>query len=184
MEEHQVVPDVLDVIPPNVIEITYPGGQTVSMGNELEPKHVKDIPDLRWTTEEGVLYTLIMTDPDAPVRNNPYNPKHGEANHWLVVNIPGLDIQSGQTLNDYVGAGPPPGCGLHRYIFTIYKQSGVLNISPLPGRRGFKTRDFARKHGLGEPIAGNFFQAQFDRYVPLMYVQIIGTRIRNMCSIM
>ncbi|CAG2176541.1 unnamed protein product [Oppiella nova] len=188
MEEHQVVPDVLDVIPPNVIEVSYPGGHAVALGNELAPKLVKDIPELRWPTEEGALYTLCMTDPDAPTRTDP---KNGEFKHWLVINIPGLDIQSGKTLAGYIGSGPPRGSGLHRYIFVVYRQPGTLDISgkcvsnrDLEGRHKFKIRDFARNHGLGEPIAGNFFQAKWDSYVPRLYAQFAMAMITKRCSIM
>lgn len=44
--------------------------------------------------------------------------------HWLIVNIPGGNLTAGQELLDYVGSGPQPGYGLHRYVFLIYKQRG------------------------------------------------------------
>ncbi len=54
-----------------------------------------------------------LSDPDAPSREDP---KFGEWRHWLVVNIPGNNIASGEVQAEYVGAGPPKGTGLHRYI--------------------------------------------------------------------
>lgn len=47
-------------------------------------------------------------DPDAPSRANP---KFGEWLHWLIVNIKGNDVSSGEVIDDYVGAGPPQGTG-------------------------------------------------------------------------
>ena len=38
----------------------------------------------------------------------------------------------------------------------------------------FKIRDFAKKYNLGEPIAGNFYQAEWDDYVPKLYEQLSG----------
>lgn len=63
---------------------------------------------MKWNAESGALYTLCMTDPDAPSRQNP---KFREWHHWLVGNIPGSDIAKGDTLSAYVGSGPPQGTG-------------------------------------------------------------------------
>ena len=148
-------------------------------GNELTPTAVKDVPThVSWPTEEGVLYTLCMTDPDAPSRQNP---RYREWHHWLVGNIPGNDISSGKTLSQYVGAGPPKGTGLHRYVYLVYKQPSELNFDEklLTNRSGdnrgnFSIRNFAKKYKLANPIAGNFFQAQWDEYVPKLYEQLSG----------
>lgn len=42
--------------------------------------------------EDGALYTLINTDPDAP---DPANPHMGEILHWVVTNIKGGDVATG-----------------------------------------------------------------------------------------
>lgn len=45
-------------------------------------------------------------------------------------------------------------------------------ISPVHRNRTprirFCTRDFARHYSLGSPVAGNFFIAQYDDYVPVI----------------
>lgn len=78
------------------------------------------MPTVLWESDKGALYTLLMTDPDAPSRQTP---TFGEVRHWLVVNIPENKIEEGDTLFEYIGAGAPEGTGLHRYIFLVYKQS-------------------------------------------------------------
>ncbi len=100
----------------------------------------------------------------------------------LVVNIPGNAVNDGDTLSEYVGAGPPPNTGLHRYVYLVYKQPQGKKISdPEHGhltnrsgekRGGWKAQAFVQKHGLGNPIAGNFFQAEYDDYVPKLYKQL------------
>ena len=55
----------------------------------------------------------FIPDPDAPSRKDP---KYREWRHWLVVNVPGGDVSRGEVCAEYVGAGPPKGTGLHRYI--------------------------------------------------------------------
>lgn len=179
MEEHAVVPDVIDSVPPNVLEVKYPSNAQVLLGNELTPTQVKDIPThLKWPSDDKSLYTLVMTDPDAPSRQSP---KYREWHHWLVINIPKNNVAEGEILSDYVGAGPPKGTGLHRYVLLVYKQPNKLTADERKlsnrsseGRGSFKIRTFAKKYGLGEPIAGNFFSAQWDEYVPKLYEQLSG----------
>lgn len=179
MEENQVVKDVIDSVPLNVCEVKYSSGVEMKMGNELTPTQVKDVPlSVTWPAEPEALYTLCMTDPDAPSRQQP---KYREWHHWLVVNIPGNEIGKGETLSEYVGSGPPKGTGLHRYILLIYKQPGKITPDEKrltnrsgDGRANFKIRDFAKKYNLGEPVAGNFYQAEWDDYVPKLYRQLSG----------
>lgn len=97
----------------------------------------------------------------------------------MVGNIPGKDISKGEVLSAYVGSGPPEGTGLHRYVFLIYKQNGQLTFDEprLPNtsgenRGGFKIANFAKKYNLGNPVAGNLYQAQWDDYVPILYKQL------------
>lgn len=179
MERDEVVPDVIDVAPVHLMEVDFASGVSVKAGNELTPTQVKDMPvHISWPTEPGALYTLCMTDPDAPSRNTP---KFREWHHWLVVNIPGDDVASGKTLSEYVGSGPPKGTGLHRYVYLAFKQPAelkpdekILTNRSGDGRGGFKIRDFAKKYNLGQPIAGNYYQAQWDEYVPKLYEQLGG----------
>lgn len=178
MESSGVAPDVVDVVPPTLVQVSYGSGVTVNEGNELTPTQVKDVPtNVSWPTEPGVFYTLCMTDPDAPTRAEP---TLREVKHWLVVNIPGTDIGKGTTIAEYRGSGPPQGSGMHRYVFLVYRQSDQLDVggevfssrSMRKGRLQFRIRDFAVKYGLGQPIAGNFYQAQFDDYVPILHAQL------------
>jgi len=108
--ENQIVPDVIDNAPKGSAQVSYPSGVTVNFGDELTPTQVKDIPTVKWNSESGILYTLLMTDPDAPTRSNA---TFGEVRHWLVVNIPDNDVSKGNTLFEYIGSGPPK-----RYWFT------------------------------------------------------------------
>ena len=126
------------------------------------------------------IFIIYSTDPDAPSRADP---KFGEWHHWLVTNIPGSKVTEGDVMSEYVGAGPPEGSSLHRYVFIAFKQSaGKQTFEGLPkltnrsmdGRPKQKMREFAAKYNLGNPIAGNFFLAEYDSYVPLLYKQLSG----------
>nr|CAD7573117.1 unnamed protein product [Timema californicum] len=176
MEKHEIVPDVIDTVPAEVAKVTYSGSVKVNLGNEITPTQVKDVPTVDWNADSAAFYTLCFTDPDAPSRADP---TFREWHHWLVVNIPGKDISKGETLSEYVGSGPPKGTGLHRYVFLVYKQPDKLKFDEprLTNRSGshrekFSIRNFAAKYKMGEPVAGNFYQAAWDDYVPTLYKQL------------
>ncbi|XP_055356055.1 protein D2-like [Paramacrobiotus metropolitanus] len=164
-EESGLVPDILDSPPGEALKVSYPSGVAPEFGNELTPRQVKDQPTVTWNAKDGELYTLHMSDPDAPNRQNP---EVGPINHWLVVNIPGGNIQAGQTITEYRGSRPRQNSGLHRYAFMVFRQTGSITVDNpdlAENRRKFPIRDFAKQHNLGQPIAGNFYVAQFDDYV-------------------
>lgn len=125
-------------------KIVYPSGANVDLGNELTPTHVKDKPRVVWSAVDGDLYALLMTDPDAPSRDDP---KFREFRHWAVINIPGSNVASGREVFEYIGSGPPMGTGLHRYIFLLYKQNGpiVYDDSVVTNRYGTRFSHFASK---------------------------------------
>ncbi|KAK2154209.1 hypothetical protein LSH36_274g00036 [Paralvinella palmiformis] len=163
--------------PSGLLKVKY-GNMDVQPGTELTPTLVKDTPCCEWNDEPGQLYTIVMNDPDAPSRENP---KFREWHHWCVTNIPGCDINQGTLLTEYVGAGPPKGSGLHRYVFLVYRQAGKINFNEPrlhrfsgDGRKSYSVASFAKKYKFGTPVAGNFFEAQWDDYVPLLYKQLSG----------
>lgn len=178
-KEHCIVPDVISIAPQELVEVNFPSGVKAEMGKELTPTQVKDPPIVKWAAKESQYYTLAMVDPDAPSRENP---KFREWHHWLVGNIQGGDMKKSEVLSDYIGSGPPKGTGLHRYIILVYKQPEKLNFSKvdkLPNNSGdkrgkFSISKFATQFQLGSPVAGNFYQAQYDNYVPKLYEKLKG----------
>ncbi|XP_021713238.1 protein D3 [Aedes aegypti] len=118
----QIVPDMINQPPYGLAKVSYTSsGVHVNLGNELKPEQLQDQPTVSWDTEPGSLYTLTMTDPDAPSRALPLE---REWKHWVVVNVPGVDVAAGEAVAEYNGPSPPPGTGFHRYVFLVYKQAG------------------------------------------------------------
>lgn len=117
----------------------------------------------------------LSKDPDAPSRNNSFL---REIRHWMVVNIEGSDLSTGEIAAEYIGSGPPQGTGLHRYVFLLFKQTtgrisytdGRISKRSLNGRLFTSTRTLITKFSL-ELVAGNFYQAQYDDYVPILGAQ-------------
>ncbi|CRK92647.1 CLUMA_CG006199, isoform A [Clunio marinus] len=177
--DENILPDVLDELPDiDLLNITYPSGVKVNLGNVLTPTKVKDEPTVKWNSEDGVFYTLLMTDPDAPSRKNPIR---REFRHWLTINIHDSDLNCGETIFQYIGSGPPKDTGLHRYVFLLFKQTkGRLEFdSPYVsdhsslGRASTSTKDLISKYDL-KLVAGNFYQAEYDEYVPILHSQLAG----------
>uniref|UniRef100_A0A023EJM6 Putative secreted protein n=1 Tax=Aedes albopictus TaxID=7160 RepID=A0A023EJM6_AEDAL len=178
--ENEIVPDVIKRAPGVLVKVTYPSGAEVNLGNELTPTQVKDEPTVSWKADPDALYTLVMTDPDAPTRATP---KMREWKHWVVINVPGSDVAAGETVAEYIGSAPPENSGLHRYVFLVYKQSrGRMRWSEPklsnrnPNRAKFHVNEFAEKYHLGSPVAGNFYQATYDDYVPQVYATLTETK--------
>ncbi|XP_031332286.1 protein D2-like [Photinus pyralis] len=176
IRKHRVVPDIIDIIPSDLAEVVYPNDVRVEIATELKPIQVKEPPIIRWAAHPNLFYTISLTDPDAPSNRNPIL---REWHHWLVGNIPGDAIEKGETLTEYIGAGPPRGSGLHRYVFLVFQQKDRIQFEEqrltndsVKNRGKFSIRKFAQKYNLGNPIAANFFHAQWDDYVPILYTQL------------
>lgn len=179
---HNVQPEVVKRAPSQLLQVHFDSGVKCDLGNTLTPTQVKNAPiRLEWPIDEPQsLYTVCLTDPDAPSRADP---KFREWHHWLVVNVPAdFDIAKGLVMSAYVGSGPPPGTQLHRYVYLVYKQAQgaiapdetKLGNRSGSGRGQFRIEAFAEKYQLGDPIAGNFYLAEFDDYVPELYKQLSG----------
>ncbi|XP_050562581.1 phosphatidylethanolamine-binding protein homolog F40A3.3-like [Spodoptera frugiperda] len=174
--EYEIVPDVLSVAPTDYLAVTFPSGAEVHNGNVLTPTLVKDLPTLSWNANPDSFYTVANVDPDVPSHAEP---TQGQVVHWLAGNVPGDDILAGDQLMEYFGAGPGKDSGLHRYVLLVYQQPAKLDFDEprmsnltAENRYYFSIADFAKKYDLGDPIAGNFYRAEYDDYVPILYEQL------------
>jgi phosphatidylethanolamine-binding protein (PEBP) family uncharacterized protein len=106
--------------------ITYSNNIKVISDNiiNLSRNSTADTPTIDFGNklDKNEYYTLIMYDPDAP--NKIKNRVHV---HWIINNI--QENTKFDTLLDYTGPNPPPGSGVHRYIFKLYKQPNGLSES-------------------------------------------------------
>ncbi|GJN28865.1 hypothetical protein PR202_gb17037 [Eleusine coracana subsp. coracana] len=158
----RVINDVLDLFVPTVAMSVRFGTKDLTNGCEIKPSVAVNAPAVHITSRANDLFTLVMTDPDAP---SPSEPSMRECLHWLVVNIPGGgDPSQGEEVVPYMSPRPP--LGIHRYVMVLYQQRSRL-VAPVPTASGvdaararFSTRAFADRHGLGLPVAAMYFNAQ------------------------
>lgn len=101
-----------------------------------------------------------------------------------MVNVQGNDIASGDTIVEFIGTGAPKDTGLHRYVFLIFEQNGKIDAASLTktrncsqeGRPKTATTKLIEESRLGSLVFGNFYQSQYDEYVPLLHKQLSGCK--------
>ncbi|XP_072154774.1 OV-16 antigen [Bemisia tabaci] len=172
LRESKIIPDVLLKSPKNLVQVTYDKQRTVHMGTLYSCLQLEHPPvEVEWPCEKDSFYTLILTDPDSPTPDDPYQ---REFHHWIVGNIPGCHVRGGVTLSEYITPLPITYAGTHRYVFLVYKQDkGRMKFNwehrddrPIDALRGeFNSEQFAKNHSLSGPVAINFFTANWEMTV-------------------
>nr|AMB21818.1 FT18 [Lolium perenne] len=155
----RVIGEVVDLFVPSVAMAVSYGAKDVSNGCHVKPSIAADQPLVRISGRRNDLYTLLMTDPDAP---SPSDPTMREYLHWIVMNIPGgTDATKGDVVMPYLGPQPP--VGIHRYVLVLFQQKSRIvdgYAAPPADRPYFNTRAFAFNHELGLPVAVVYFNSQ------------------------
>ena len=119
------------------IDIKY-NDKTVKNNIFLTPTETQIEPKISYNPNNDQLYTFLMHDPDSI---------HGDYCHWLIINIPGNNLNNGDIILPYKGPSPPPKTGVHRYIFELYKQNNRLH--PLETvERNISMNDIKNKIGI------------------------------------
>ncbi|KAI9846508.1 MAG: hypothetical protein M1837_003929 [Sclerophora amabilis] len=140
----EIISDVIDDFKPSILlSVDYPSThESASLGNTVDPDDVQSKPIVLLQSVEGpgsshpdTLFTVILTDPDAPSRENP---EWSEMCHWIATNFTltaSLDAdplirfrqqppdkqQAPAELVEYLPPSPPPKTGPHRYAFLVFR---------------------------------------------------------------
>ncbi|TKA79036.1 hypothetical protein B0A49_04500 [Cryomyces minteri] len=103
---------------------------------------------------KSMQYTVILTDPDAPSRDNP---EWSEMCHWIATGYPGQPKWTEHV--HYKPPGPPPKTGKHRYVFLLLAPANgtteELHLQKPADRKhwGFEhERDGVRKWAQGQGL--------------------------------
>ncbi|XP_069510838.1 large ribosomal subunit protein mL38 isoform X2 [Ambystoma mexicanum] len=186
-EHYGIYRDLFDsatFVPRVPLRIEYSQNQEWAMpvyhGNVVTPSEALNPPQVSFDADEGSLWTLLLTNPDGHLRET-----HLEYVHWLVGNIPGNQILSGEEVCHYFPPFPAKGTGHHRHIFILFKQDHRIDfrddVRPTPCHslrmRTFKTLDFYRKHQDDMTPAGlAFFQCQWEESVTYIYHKLLNMK--------
>lgn len=119
-------PSIIPFAPASILKLSFgPDVRLAELGTTLTPRTVAQRPRVNYNVHANRYYVVSMFDPDAPSRATPI---FGQWLHWLLVNVPGRDLSRGDTLVEYVGAAPPEGSGMHRYVVAVFEQSKKIDI--------------------------------------------------------
>ncbi|SCU99031.1 LAME_0G01552g1_1 [Lachancea meyersii CBS 8951] len=149
LNTHNIIPDVVkahDFKPWGLLAAEYSASAPVAMGNSLTVDETQSKPKVHFTLDpksefkikDSDLFTLVITDPDAPSRTDkkwsefchyvetdirlPFEYSHNTSS--TVPDFVASELSNGKPLLDYIGPAPPSGTGKHRYVFLLYKQPG------------------------------------------------------------
>jgi len=156
--EAEIVPSILPEPPKEKLNVVF-AGIPVEPGKEFGINHLKNAPRITLQVDPESTFSVVMIDPDNLSRKNP---SVAEWLHWLAVNIPASDINSGinggQHQQPYGSPAPQPRTGDHRYIVVLFEHQGRrINVPKYNTRAKFSLKQFIEKHKLGAPLAGNYF---------------------------
>jgi len=138
----------------------------VYRGNMVKPREAEVAPQVKFDSSESAQWCLTMVGLDCSMKGE------GEVLHWLVGNISGSDLNTGETLCKYLKPFPAFGSGYHRFAFVLYRQEGQIDFSSEAREeeagvclesRDFRTLDFYSKYQDQLTPAGlAFFQSDYD----------------------
>jgi len=112
-----------------MLEVQYEqtDGQTlvpVHRGNLVKPSECEEEPIVTWDSSDSALWSLLVVGPDSHLSQ-----PDKEVLHWLVGNIKGGDVSSGESLASYLQPHPPYGTGYHRLVFLLFRQEGPVDFT-------------------------------------------------------
>eukprot|EP00092_Neocalanus_flemingeri_P010114 GFUD01010898.1.p1 GENE.GFUD01010898.1~~GFUD01010898.1.p1 ORF type:complete len:470 (-),score=120.69 GFUD01010898.1:61-1470(-) len=159
--------------PCTMLDIQYQHGEVmvpVHRGNIVKPGEAASAPQVKFDSGETGLWCLVMTGLDTHLVT-----EGQEYLHWMVGNIRGTDLGSGDTLCNYLQPFPPFGTGYHRFAFVLYRQEGEIDFGSESReessgvsleKRSFNTLDFYSKFQDQVTPAGlAFFQSDYETSV-------------------
>lgn len=76
----------------------------------------------------------------------------------MVSNIKGDDFDSADFTVGYMA--PEPGKGTHRYAALLFQQKGFQTLEPPSKRAYFQTKQYAKEHGWGDPVAAVYYKCK------------------------
>ena len=126
----------------------------IQNGQFLTPKEASVKPNVTYKANPKYLYTFMLHDPKA---------FGGNHLHWVVINIPGDNINNGVQLLSYNKPHPHEKSGMHPYIFKVFKQKHKIT-ERLTFHRTMSRKDILNQFGdvIGTPLEICYFYSEFQ----------------------
>jgi large subunit ribosomal protein L38 len=159
--------------PRGFMEVAY-GEKTVHRGTILSPTEASQPPRVSGLPREG-LCSLVLSNPDGHLLNH-----NMELLHWMILNISGGAVSSGEEVVPYLQPVPPQGSGLHRLVFTLYTHSSPITVDDSlinqSGESWLDQRTFSMAEFLSacpslQPFTFSLFQSLWDSSVHTAYIE-------------
>jgi len=92
--------------------------------------------------------------------------------HWMVINIPGNNVSSGEIINPLLGPAPLDTTP-HVYTFILYEQTGAIMLSDnetvaIRKRFHFSLSEFTEEHNLTTVVGINWLFSSTDSWAPVV----------------
>jgi len=190
LKKAEIIPTVIDdFVPSLVLNVSWPSKRTAELGNTINPDELQDAPyieleddttsDNAHSKPSSLKYTIALTDPDAPSRDNP---EWSEMCHWIATGAtlaksadsdsPKSASKNLKQIMKYKPPGPPPKTGKHRYVFLVFAPANgttkKLDLTKPSDRQHWGTgkerhgvKDWAEDNGL-VPVGANFIYSKND----------------------
>lgn len=143
----------------------------VYRGNVVKPAEASQKPSVSFKSRPEDLWTLVLTTPDGTTNEV-------ERIHWIVGNIEGNDLSTGEELCQHIQPLPFEGLGYLRYVFVLYKQESRIDYAELKktleSTRYFSTLKFyTKRQDFLTPAGLAFFVSDWDSTVREYYQNVL-----------
>ncbi|XP_018902369.2 protein D1 [Bemisia tabaci] len=167
-----IIPDVVDKIPEDVLQVEYYNGIEPNLGHILTAHEVYIPPvSVRWRlVDRKKLHTIILMDLDAPITEKPTDRSYV---HWMLMNVKGEQFRKPKR---NIKAAyqpvivPEEDKGKHRLVFLCYIQKENITIEEKfddkdgnpdkVARSKFSHSKFAEKYNFDRLTALNWFYVE------------------------
>ncbi|KAH9515779.1 39S ribosomal protein L38, mitochondrial [Bulinus truncatus] len=152
----------------------------IRSGNIIPASETSVKPSVFFESPDDNLWSLLMTSPDGNLEDS-----SKEILHWFIGNIPGNQIDKGETVCNYLQPFPPKGVGYLRYAFVLFKQKKKIDFKHVQRpenclslrERSFSTLEFYRSLEDDITPAGlSFFQSEWDRSVTHVFHHVLDMK--------
>ncbi|XP_052743888.1 protein D2-like [Bicyclus anynana] len=157
-----ITPFVIPEVPPRLLSARFYANK-IHLGNKIPAYGTVNPPVVYYEAKPEVLHTIVILDADPP---SAIAPVDTQMIHALLINVPGNKLAQSNYATAYYPTVPPVGSGYHRIVLLVYQQPCWINMDSVQKLNGnydnFSITRFAAEHGLGSPIAGNFYLTQLN----------------------